>query len=310
MPTSAIESFRLVVFRTVAERLSFTQAAEILHMSQPAVTSHIKVLEEELGVRLFERSSTGTSLTPAGERLQSFAQEVARLSEQTLRAIGSLNGEQLGALCLGASTTIAQYLLPRVLARFVELHPNVDLSIVSANTAEIVERMLARRIDLGLIEGPPGTTDLKTEPFVGDEIVVIVGKEHRFAAEDAQPVPLAALAQEPLLFREHGSGTRRVVEDALRRAGLEPRALRVVMELDSTEAIKSGAEAGLGVGFVSLGALRHRAATNLRIVAVQGLKIERYFLFLYPHGPDPMGAAGAFLRVAREFPQLYRDLGH
>jgi LysR family transcriptional regulator, transcriptional activator of the cysJI operon len=310
MPISAIESFRLIVFRTVAERLSFTQAAEILHLSQPSVTSHIKALEEELGVRLFERSSTGTSLTAAGERLQSFAREVARLSQQTLRAIGSLNGEQLGPLRLGASTTIAQYLLPRVLARFVELHPKVGLSIVSANTAEIVELMLARRIDLGLIEGPPGTTDLKTEHFVGDEIVVIVGREHRFAAEDAQPVPLAALAQEPLLFRELGSGTRRVVEDALRKAGLEPRTMRIVMELDSTEAIKSGAEAGLGVGFVSLGALRHSAATNLRIVPVQGLKIERYFLFLYPHGPDLMGAAGAFLRVARQFQQPYGDSGH
>jgi LysR family transcriptional regulator, transcriptional activator of the cysJI operon len=303
MTTSAIESFRLIVFRAVAERLSFTQAAEFLHLSQPAVTSHIKALEEELGVRLFERASTGTTLTAAGVRLQAFATEVGRLTQDTLRAIGSLSGEQLGPLRLGASTTIAQYLLPRVLARFVESHPKVDLSVVSANTAEIVTRMLARKIDLGLIEGPPGTTDLKVEPFVGDEIVVIVGKDHRFASEEYQPVSLAALAAEPLLFRELGSGTRRVVEDALRGAGLEPRALRIVMELDSTEAIKSGAEAGLGVGFVSLGALRHSAATNIRIVPVQGLKIERYFLFLYPHGPEPEGAAGAFLRVARQFQQ-------
>jgi LysR family transcriptional regulator, transcriptional activator of the cysJI operon len=307
---SAIESFRLIVFRTVAERLSFTQAAEILHLSQPAVTSHVKALEEELGVRLLERSSTGTTLTPAGERLQSFAQEVGRLTQQTLRAIGSLNGEQLGPLRLGASTTIAQYLLPRVLARFVASYPKLDLSIVSANTSEIVALMLARKIDLGLIEGPPGTTDLKVEPFVGDEIVVIVGKEHRFASAEEQPVALASLATEPLLFRELGSGTRRVVEDALRKAGLEPRSLRIVMELDSTEAIKSGAEAGLGVGFVSLGALRNSAATNLRIVPVQGLKIERYFQFLYPHGPDPDGAPGAFLRVAREFQQPYGDSGH
>jgi DNA-binding transcriptional LysR family regulator len=102
----------------------------------------------------------------------------------------------------------------------------------------------------------------------------------------------------------------RVVEDALRKAGLEARALRIVMELDSTEAIKSGAEAGLGVGFVSLGALRHSAATNLRIVPVQGLKIERYFVFLYPHGPDPSGAAGAFLRFARQFQQPDGDSGH
>ena len=178
---SSLESFRLTVFRVVAERLSFTQAAATLHLSQPAVTSHIQALEAELKMRLFERASSGTTLTPAGKRLYTFAEEVGRMAQQTLRDIGSLSGEQRGSLCLGASTTIAQYLLPSLLAKFVEAHPRIDLRVVSANTAEIVAQVLSRKIELGLIEGPPGTSDVKLQKFVEDEVMVIVGLNHPFA---------------------------------------------------------------------------------------------------------------------------------
>ncbi|HWB83805.1 MAG TPA: LysR family transcriptional regulator [Bryobacteraceae bacterium] len=306
--TSSIESFRLAVFRTVAECLSFTQAAERLHLSQPAVTSHIKVIEEELAVRLFERSSGGIRLTPAGERLFTFALEAQRLAQQALASIGALTGECLGRLRVGASTTIAQYVLPGLLAEFRQLHSRVDLSVVSANTADIVAEMLARRIDLGLIEGPAGATDVKVETFVPDEIVVIAGESHVFAAGECDTLLPEDLTAEPLLLRERGSGTRRVVEDALREAGVDLRLLCIVMELDSTEAIKSGAEAGLGVGFVSRWALRSERASRLRIIPVRGLKIIREFQFIYPLGPEPAGAAGAFLRLARQYRQPYSTL--
>jgi DNA-binding transcriptional LysR family regulator len=301
-----IESFRLTVFRVVAARLSFTQAAELLHVSQPAVTSHVKTLEQELGVRLFERAAGAVRLTPAGECLFVYAEEVNRLAQQTLRDIGSLNGEQRGRLRLGASTTIAQYLLPRILGEFVQLHPRVDLSVVSANTAQIVARLLAGESDLGLIEGPPGSTSVKVDKFVDDEIAVIVPANHPFAALPPQGASLADLAEEPLLMREPGSGTRRVVENALRDAGIATRDLHVVMELDSTEAIKSGVEAGLGVGFVSRWALRDPQARALRTISVAGLTIKRSFQFVYPQGPDPDGTAAAFLVVARQFRGQFR----
>jgi len=296
---SALESFRLVVFRVVAERLSFTQAASILHLSQPAVTSHVQALESELETRLFERASTGTTLTPAGKRLYAFAEEVGRMAQQTLRDIGSLQGEERGRLCLGASTTIAQYLLPGLLAGFVDAHPRIDLRVVSANTADIVSQLLSRKIDLGLIEGPPGTGDVKLQKFVEDEVLVIVGLNHPFAFAVVPP-SLEELAREPLLMRENGSGTRRVVEDALRRGGLDLRALHIMMDLDSTEAIKSGVEAGLGVGFVSRWALRQGQGNYIRTIRIQGLEIHREFQFIHLHGPEPDGPAGAFLRFARE----------
>jgi DNA-binding transcriptional LysR family regulator len=306
---TSIESFRLTVFRLVAERLSFTQAAELLHVSQPAVTSHVKALEQELGARLFERAGGAVRLTPAGERLQVYAAEVNRLAQQALGDIGGLNGEERGRLRLGASTTIAQYLLPRLLGEFVQLHPRVDLSVVSANTAQIVARLLAGESDLGLIEGPAGSNDVKVDKFVDDEIAVIVPAGHPFAALPAHGASLADLAGEPLLMREPGSGTRRVVENALRDAGIATRDLRIVMELDSTEAIKSGVEAGLGVGFVSRWALRDPQARAFRTVRVAGLTIQRSFQFVYRQGPDPDGTAGAFLVVARQFRGQFRTPG-
>ncbi len=173
--------------------------------------------------------------------------------------------------------------------------------MVSANTAQITARVLERQSDLGLIEGPPGTTELKIEKFVDDDIAVIVPLGHPFLDAENAPPQVAGLAAEPLLMREPGSGTRRVVEEALRNLGLHQRQLRVMMELDSTEAIKSGVEAGLGVGFVSRWALRNGGAPAVRTVRVAGLSIKRSFQFIYPHGPEPEGAAGLFLHVARHF---------
>src|ERR1700733_10357007 len=152
------------------------------------------------------------------------------MTQQALRSIGVLTGEQLGRLRLGASTTIAQYVLPSLLARFVHLHPRVDLSVISANTADVVGEMLASRIDLGLIEGPPGASDVKVEAFVPDEIVVIAAESHVFSdREGHREIAPEELAGKPLLLRERGSGTRRVVEDALRKVGIDPRILRIVM---------------------------------------------------------------------------------
>src|SRR5581483_8240216 len=165
---SPLESFRLTVFRVVAERLNFTQAAEVLHITQPSVTSHVKALEEEVGVRLFDRSATGVTLTAAGKRLRDFAIQANRLSQEALRDIGKLNGELRDRLSLGASTTIAQYVLPRLLAGFLERYSRVELTATSGNTDQIVTQLMQRRIQLGLTEGPVSTSDLKVEPFLKD----------------------------------------------------------------------------------------------------------------------------------------------
>jgi DNA-binding transcriptional LysR family regulator len=283
----------------VADRLSFTQAAEVLHITQPSVTSHIKALEEELGVRLFERAASGVTLTAAGERLKVFADQIEHLSQETIRDISLLSGELRDRLLLGASTTIAQYLLPSLLAGYVHEYPRIELAVTSGNTEAVVQHLVQRRIHIGLTEGPVNTSDVKVEPFLEDEIVPVVSSADALCRSDAASIQ--ELAQRPLLMRESGSGTRRVVEDALREAGIALRQVHVRMELDSTEAIKSGIEAGLGAGFLSRWALRNEQRAGLTVLNIPGFSIKRLFQFVYPHGPEPEGAAGVFLRFAREF---------
>jgi DNA-binding transcriptional LysR family regulator len=298
-----VENFRLKVFRTVAEQLSFRKAAESLHLSQPAVSQQIRALEEEAGARLFDRSSgeghgTQISLTEAGRVLLVYAERAAETMAEAQRALAALNHEVAGELRLGASTTVAQYVLPRILGAFLRQYPHVHLSVTSGNTEHIVEAVAEQRVMLGIIEGPAMRRDVKTEPMVQDEMVLIVNPIHPWAASKS-PIRPEELTKVPLLLRERGSGSRRVVERALKQAGLPLKSLRIAMELDSTEAIISGVEAGLGAGFVSRWAIAKvlRLGT-LRVVNVAGLKIFRDLSFARLAGAEPSGTAAAFLRFA------------
>lgn len=293
-----MESFRLKVFRVAAEELSFTRAAEKLFLTQPAVTMQIKNLEDELRLRLFDRTGQRIALTPAGRVLQEYAARIAGLCGEAETALAGLRGEAVGRLSLAASTTIAQYLLPGLAGQFLHENPGVELHIVSANTADVVASLAAGRVRLGLIEGPAGRTDVKTEPFLEDTLPLIAPPSHEWG--EAGAVDVAKLAGAPLILRERGSGTRDVVERALRKAGLELKKLRVAMELDSTEAVKSAVRAGLGVGFVSEWALSREIALGLlKTVPVRKLDIRREFLFVYPRGPELTGIEGKFARFAK-----------
>ncbi len=293
-----MESFRLKVFRVAADELSFTRAAEKLFLTQPAVTMQVKHLEEELRLRLFDRTGQRLALTSAGRILHDYAMRIAEMCAEAEQALAAVRGETVGRLALAASTTIAQYLLPALAGAFLAEHPGVELEIMSANTAGAVAALVEGRVRLALIEGPAGRTDVKTEPFLEDRLPLIAPPGHEWS--EAGIVEAKALSQAALILRERGSGTRDVVERALRRAGLGVKKLRVVMELDSTEAVKSAVRAGLGVGFVSEWALsRELALGMLREVRLANLDIRRDFLFVYARGPEPDGIEGEFLRFAR-----------
>jgi DNA-binding transcriptional LysR family regulator len=292
-----VEPFRLRVFRIVAEELSFTRAAERLLLTQPAVTSQIKNMEEELGLRLFDRTGQKIKLTPAGETLYRYARQIAAICAEAEWELAAFKGETRGLLALGASTTIAQYLLPRLAAEFLQAFPAIQLTIMSGNTSDIVDALAGGRIALGLIEGPPGRSDVKCEPFVEDEIVLVVPNSHEWAG--AESIEASALQDTTIVLRERGSGTRQVVEDCLKKAHLDIRKLRVALDLDSTESIKSAISAGIGIGFVSRWALGKEIALGLlRTVPVTGLRIRRHFQFVYLSGPPPSGLDGEFLRFA------------
>lgn len=282
----SLENFRLVVFRKVAEQLSFRKAAEDLYLTQPAISQQIKALEEELNVVLFDRSGSQVKLTPAGEVLLKYAEESSQLLHRATQSLAQLSGTQSGSLNLGASTTVAQYVLPGLLSEFCASHPRVHPTLISGNTEQIVTAVEEGKVELGFIEGPPRSREISAAPFLQDELVLLVPAAHEWV-ERKYIVP-ADLASAPLLMRERGSGTRHIIEMALARHGVRRSALNVVMELDSTEAIKSAVEAGFGVGFVSRWAIRKdvRLGPSFRIVSIEGLALRRHFIAILRKRPD------------------------
>jgi DNA-binding transcriptional LysR family regulator len=293
---ASLDNFRLVVFRAVAEQRSFRKAAEELYLTQPAVSLQIKALEEDLGVQLFDRTGAQIALTEAGKVLLGYSRQANALFLQAEHEIAALSGDHAGLLSLGASTTIAQYLLPRLLSEFLRSHPRIHPTMISGNTEQIVEAVKKQKIALGLIEGPARSRDIKSEPFLEDELVLIVSAAHEWA--ELESIPCSEIAVAPLLMRERGSGSRQVVEMALQRQGVKLNTLRIVMELDSTEAIKSAVEAGLGVGFVSRWAIAKdlRLGAHFKIVEVAGLRIKRDFCVAYTSGVEPQNVANEFRR--------------
>jgi len=289
-----MENFRLKVFRAVARHLNFTRAAEELLLTQPAVTQQIKALEDEFGMPLFDRSGGRIALTPAGVVLLPFAERLKALADEAIEAVTGSAGEETGQLQLGASQTIAQYLLPKFIAAFALEQPRVAIHAISGNTDEIVEALVQRRIQLALIEGPAMRRDVHIEPFMEDRMVLVVPAGHEWAEAE---LGAEELRRADFLMRELGSGSRRVVEAALAKAGLKKKDLRVVMEIDSTEGLLSAVEAGLGVTFVSRWAVRnHLALGTVAVARVPGLRLSRRFAVAYPSGPPPRGSAGAFHR--------------
>ena len=289
-----LENFRLKVFRAVAEHLNFRKAAEQLFLTQPAVTLQIKALENDLGMRLFDRTGGKITFTQQGSVLLAYAHKLASLASEAERELGCSAGSVSGELALGASTTIAQYVLPRLIGAFQSEYPKIQFSLQSSNTSEVVRCLLDGKVTLGLIEGPARERGVRTEPFMEDELVLITPPS--FDSDRLAPGQFLATS---LLMREHGSGSRRVVELALERAGFKLKAFKKVMELDSTEAIKSAVEAGLGVGFVSRWAIaKELELGTLKVAEVTGVRAARHFTLISRTGPEPQGPAGALRAFA------------
>lgn len=300
-----MENFRLKVFRTVAEESSFRRAAERLNLSQPAVSQQIHALEEELGATLFDRGKGRIRLTDSGALLLRYARKGARLADEARAALDGLRGETTGHLRIGASMTVTQYILPRMLGAFLEQHPRIEPAVTSGNTEQIVAALAHHKIDLGLIEGPVSSREVFRQRFFEDRLVLIVGRRYPWPGGPASgksgpvkpTIPVRALTEVPLLMRERGSGSRRVVELALHRARLRFSDLRIAMNLDSIVAIISAVEAGLGAGFVSEWAIQKELKLGtVRVVPVDGLDIRRSMHLIRPFGPLPEGPAGAFER--------------
>ncbi|OMG54896.1 LysR family transcriptional regulator [Azonexus hydrophilus] len=240
---------RLQVFHAVAKQLSFTRAADALFMTQPAVTFQIKQLEEQYSTRLFERRHGSIALTPAGELVLEYAEKILALSDEMDIRIGEMTGEMRGPLLVGASTTIAEFMLPRVLGEFNALYPQVRARLIVANSESIENRVAEHTLDVGLIEAPAKVSGLNSQICCEDELEVICVPDYPLA-EFAVLRP-ADLADYEFISREPGSGTREITDAYFRNHGIAPESLKTQMELGSPEALKGVVSTGLGFAIVS-----------------------------------------------------------
>ncbi|TGE21987.1 LysR family transcriptional regulator [Hymenobacter aquaticus] len=292
--------FRLRVFQSVARHLSFTKAAQELFITQPAITKHIRELERSYAQRLFERRGNRVTLTEAGRLLLTHADAVESLHQQLTDQLHGLHAEAAGRLRLGASTTLAQYVLPPILPGFQARFPHIELTLYNGNSEQIAESLLHGHIDLGFVEGQVKNRDLHYEPLLDDELVAV--RRATPAGPPPAPLPLIEALRHPLVLRERGSGTLEVLEFALRTHKVKLSDLKVALYLDNTEAIKSYLEAAADcLGFVSKQALKKDIeAGRLEIVPVQNLTLARQFEAVWLQGQPLAAPARRFLLYAQQ----------
>lgn len=261
----------LRLFAAVVRTGSFSRAAEALNISQPAISKSVRDFELQVGCRLLDRWPGGARPTREGEILARHAEALfaaERAAEKELLSVRNLDS---GSLRIGASTTIASYMMSEYLGSFHRKYPAIDLHLWSANPRDIADRMAAREIEIALVEGAMEDQSLRTEVWRIEELKLIVSPFHPFASCKS-PIDCVALEQESLIVRELGSGTREVVSQALAARGIEPKG---TFEIGSTEAIKQAVAAGLGVSFLSAAAVADQVElARLKIVAINDLQIE------------------------------------
>jgi DNA-binding transcriptional LysR family regulator len=293
-----MDTRQLAAFCAVVERRSFSQAAEQLGVTQPAVSLQIRSLEKRLGVQLLDRSGRRVEPTEAGRRLYRNAQRVLAAEEQLLGELGDeADGELTGRLELGASTGPGGTVLPLVLCEFRQRHPALEIALSVSETQRVVEQVARREVELGVVGAQRRQRGVTFEPFFRDEVVLAVPGGHRWAGTT---VTLDELREEPLVLMQEGAGVRQVIEDELREAGLRLRDLDVGLELGLQESARSAVVAGYGVTFISRSAIEgDLAAGTVAVARVEGLEPSREILLVRSSGRAETRAAQAFVEFAR-----------
>lgn len=290
---------RLQVFHTVARFLSFTKAAEALHMTQPAVTFQVRQLEEHFNTRLFDRTHNRISLTDAGRRVFEYADKIFVLYNEMENAVRELTGDVSGVLILGASTTIAEYMLPGLLGDFKVKYPDVNIRLRVSNTDGIVSMVENNLIDLGVVEAPVQNKNLAVELCRIDKLVCVAPPGHPLAKE--KKVPLKRLLDFPYICREEGSGTREVIIEYLHSAGLASSDLNIIMELGSPEAIKGAVEAGIGITILSRATLSKELRLGTLVAIDLDPSLERPFSFVHQKQKFRQHAMQKLLEFAQQY---------
>ena len=290
---------RLQVFYTVARLLSFTKAAETLHMTQPAVTFQVRQLEDHFDTRLFDRTHNRVALTEAGHKAYESAEQIFSLYAEMENTVKELTDDVSGALTMGASTTIAEYMLPALLRGFTLEFPDINLKLKVSNTEGIVSMIENSMIDLGVVEGPVSNKNLLVEVCRVDQLVVVVPPGHEIA--DRKSIPLEEVMNFPFICREEGSGTREVIMDHMVKLGIDRNNLNVSLELGSPESIKGAVEAGMGISIASLATLEKELKLGTLVAVRLDPPMEREFSFVRQRQKFRLRAMEKLLDYARAY---------
>ena len=275
----ALDLRQVEIFYYVAKFGSFSKAAEALLLTQPTISGHIKTLEDSLSLVLFDRLGRGISLTRAGEVLYGYARRLLSTKTAALQALQELQGGLRGELIVGGSSIPGQYILPLVLGDFKRYYPDIIVLLSITDTMETLDRIVHGELELGLVGAHVPHPQVAYQPFIEDELVLAVPPGHPWVEQGI--VPLPALPSEPFIQRERGSGSRLVIEQTLKRHGLEPTSLRVTAEMGSTEAIKQGIKAGVGISIISRIALADELRVrSLYAVTLQDVAFRRSFYII------------------------------
>ena len=265
-----LESYE--VFRAAVECGSINKAAQQLHMTQSTASRHLQLLEDEYGGLLLERGRVRVSLTPMGAALYPYVVDLLSCHYRAKSELSKLRTEG-GGICVGATFSVGEYLLPNILGDFQKSHPHVEIKMRVSNTSQVMDDLMRHRIDVGIVEGIVNTDDIAVTPWLEDELVLVCPPGHPFTRQPF--IQLEDLGNEFLLWREEGSGTRDVTERALEQAGVLS-SLPRAMELGSTQAIKSAIQAGLGIAFLSRLTVRQECTNEtLVVVPIRDFTIRR-----------------------------------
>ncbi|MFD1176162.1 selenium metabolism-associated LysR family transcriptional regulator [Paenibacillus puldeungensis] len=297
----ALNYHQLHIFYTVAERGSFSAAAQALHMTQPAVTMQIQSLEDYFGSKLLVRSTKRIDLTEAGKTLLPYARQSLELIRETEQAMSRFASMLEGRLQLGASLTIGEYVLPRMLGPFGQQFPQISIMLKVMNTTQIIEEIVNHQLNFGLVEAPVQHPDLVSEPVMEDELKLIVPAGHPLSGKGT--VSIEEVISYPFVLREKGSGTRQVMEEVFNQRGLNPDRIQTIMELGSTGAVKSAVEAGVGITIISPSSVKHEKALGLlEILEIEDVSFKRMFYSIHLKSTLLPVPAVTFLTFLREHP--------
>jgi len=291
--------YRYEVFLAVASKLSFSKAAEDLFVSQPSISKHIKILEDQAGVALFERKGNSISLTKSGEKLFAHLQKAKLIQKNILSDFTSTkhNLDVKGDLKIGASTTVSLYILPKILAAFHREFPKANVLLLNRNSENVLKALHEHEVDLAIVENSMRVTSVRSSPFMFDNIIAVCSKNLNVKPT----MDIETLKSSPLALRERGSGTLAALADNLKKLDIKLGDLNIIARLGGTEALKNYLIAGEAIGFLSRIAVEKELASgDLIELHIPGLNIRRDFYFVMRQGEESLGLSKSFVRMAKQ----------